>query len=400
MPFNPGGIAERAPGTLIPFQGTQDSDQINDVTDDIIAMLNGKPNLDGKLPMTALQTLSGPGTNTNHGATVGQVQSGIAGHSTAVAGTVDAIQPTFSPATTTWALNERIYWKSNGPNTIAAPTISKDGGVSTKVIKKGAGVALIAGDTGAANYECEGVYNGTDVILQNPAMAAYTVNGQTEETTTALGDFLGGYDLSGTAERKFSIQNLLKAINLLTEDTSPDEAADFLLLYDASASDVKKVKPSNLAIGAPTSISKAASQAVASTTLTNDTHLTFSIAANTKYIGKFVLDPSHTQLENFKFAITGPASPAKVTYGVSGISEETLPGTTNNVINPNPATAFATTIVVTMGGGSATIGAIIIDFLIENGSNAGPVTLQWANNATATSRSLSANSYVWYQVAN
>lgn len=36
------------------------------------------------------------------------------------------------------------------------------------------------------------------------------------------------------------------AINALTEDTSPDEAADFVLTYDTSASAHKKVKPNNL----------------------------------------------------------------------------------------------------------------------------------------------------------
>jgi len=43
-----------------------------------------------------------------------------------------------------------------------------------------------------------------------------------------------------------STRTIALAINALTEDTSPDEAADFVLTYDTSASAHKKVKPNNL----------------------------------------------------------------------------------------------------------------------------------------------------------
>ena len=52
------------------------------------------------------------------------------------------------------------------------------------------------------------------------------------------------YDTSGTATEKITLANLLKVVDALTEDTSPDEAADFLLSYDTSAGAAKKVKPS------------------------------------------------------------------------------------------------------------------------------------------------------------
>jgi hypothetical protein len=394
--------------TLAPANTVSNSTSVNSIMVDIALALTESINKDGTKAWVANQSLGGnkftsvgDGTARTDSIAFGQVQDGKANWVVA-GGTADALTATYAPAITVLGDGQECYVRAGFANATTTPTFAPNGLTARTIVKEG-GNALVAGSIKGADHELHLRYKlaSTRWELLNPSDGGtYTVNGQTEETTTALGDFLGGYDLSGTAERKFSIQNLLKAINLLTEDTSPDEAADFLLSYDASASDVKKVKPSNLAIGAPTSISKAASQAVTSTTLTNDTHLTFSIAASTKYIGKFVLDPSHTQAENFKFAITGPASPTKVTYGVSSVAEETLPGTTNNLIAPNPATAFATTVVVTMGGGGATIGAIVIDFLIENGSNAGTVTLQWANNATATSRSLSANSYVWYQVAN
>lgn len=50
-----------------------------------------------------------------------------------------------------------------------------------------------------------------------------------------------GLAISGT--------NIAVDINGLTEDTTPDEAADFVMTYDTSAATLKKVKPSNLEIG-------------------------------------------------------------------------------------------------------------------------------------------------------
>jgi len=82
--------------------------------------------------------------------------------------------------------------------------------------------------------------------------AAVNDNGLTAETAPAPGDFIGIYDISASAMRKMTIENALKVINLLTEDPSPDSAADFLLSYDASASTVKKIKHSTIGGGSVT----------------------------------------------------------------------------------------------------------------------------------------------------
>lgn len=70
--------------------------------------------------------------------------------------------------------------------------------------------------------------------------------------TPALTDELAISDVSLTPDnmRKCTINDLLKLVNSLTADTSPDVNADFLLAYDTSAGDVKKVKP--IYVGAPT----------------------------------------------------------------------------------------------------------------------------------------------------
>ena len=90
----------------------------------------------------------------------------------------------------------------------------------------------------------------------NPGLAraaaglSLDVNGLTAETAPAAADLVALYDVTAAAHRKMTLQNLLKVINALTEDTAPDKTADFLLAYDTSAGLPKKVKPSNLSSGA------------------------------------------------------------------------------------------------------------------------------------------------------
>ena len=169
MPFDGAGNFSRTPGTLIANQGALVSQQVNDETNNLVTGVNGKVNLDGKLAMTGLQLLSGDGTSPLHAATVQQAQKDVLKHAVTVAGTVDAIQLTFTPTTTTWTLNEKIRFKSAGANTLTTPTISKDGGVTNITVVKGSGVAVVAGDIGASGTMHELVYNGTTLTLLNPA---------------------------------------------------------------------------------------------------------------------------------------------------------------------------------------------------------------------------------------
>jgi hypothetical protein len=69
------------------------------------------------------------------------------------------------------------------------------------------------------------------------------ITGQAEETAPAI-DYqllLSDASESSGALNKISLANLMKVINALTQDTSPDPGADFVMTYDSSASSVKKV---------------------------------------------------------------------------------------------------------------------------------------------------------------
>jgi hypothetical protein len=77
------------------------------------------------------------------------------------------------------------------------------------------------------------------------------ITGATALTAPAVDDELPIYDLSATTNKKITLADHLKVINGLTEDTSPDAAADFAVTYDNSASAAKKVKLANLPSSLP-----------------------------------------------------------------------------------------------------------------------------------------------------
>lgn len=81
-----------------------------------------------------------------------------------------------------------------------------------------------------------------DGTVSAAKLAYSAVHGQTAETAPAIDDELLVGDTSAAALRLMTLANILKVLNGLTEDASPDRTADFLLEYDASASAVKKVK--------------------------------------------------------------------------------------------------------------------------------------------------------------
>lgn len=85
-------------------------------------------------------------------------------------------------------------------------------------------------------------------------MADSDITGLTANTTPAVTDVTVIVDdPTGTAvTQKITLSDFLKVVNGLTEDTSPDNAADFILTYDTSASAPKKVKPENLVTGGVT----------------------------------------------------------------------------------------------------------------------------------------------------
>ncbi len=145
--------------------------------------------------------------------------------------------------------------------------------------------------------------------------------------------------------------------------------------------------------GAFTAVKKTADESVtSSTTMQNDDHLSFSLAASTKYAGRIVLFVNAVSdvNNNFKCQITGPASPTLVRIA---IRDERGNGVAAMV--PTVLTAFSTSQAVGNSVNATTDCAVFIDFLVQNGANAGTFQLQWAQvTSSATATKVYAGSYL------
>ena len=79
-------------------------------------------------------------------------------------------------------------------------------------------------------------------LRDNSGALDLDINGLAAITAPAKDDLLAFRDTSLGGPRKMTFENWLKVVAALTEDTTPDSAADFLLSYDASAAAARKVK--------------------------------------------------------------------------------------------------------------------------------------------------------------
>jgi hypothetical protein len=126
------------------------------------------------------------------------------------------------------------------------------------------------------------------------------------------------------------------------------------------------------AAGTLVTLKKLADQAVVnSVTLTNDDTLSFTMAANTKYRGRATIFFDTTATGDFKYDITGPASPtlvriARVDAGAGrSPSERALD------------LAYVTT-ATNLRTGIANGGFITFEFIVHNGANAGTFVFRFA----------------------
>jgi hypothetical protein len=121
-------------------------------------------------------------------------------------------------------------------------------------------------------------------------------------------------------------------------------------------------------IGKCIAVAKTGSETITSSTaLQDDNHFTFSVAANERWVGRISFPMSANGSGGFKYDITAPSG-ASGSTGIFGL---------NAYVSGWVAigTGFGAT-------ATATNATIIITFDITNGSNAGSITLRWAQNAS------------------
>jgi hypothetical protein len=191
MPRNGSGVYGPPAGTAAVPNTTIESADYNAVVADMAQAHTDSINVHGTAPFQANQPMGGnkltglsAGAAAGDSVNVGQVQSDIVAHASAVGGTADAITATFSPAFTTYTAKMRFRFTAGAANTNTAPTINIDG-LGAKTIKKLNGAALAVADIAGSGHVCDCVYNGTDVILLNFAPVAV----DREQTFTAKQTF-------------------------------------------------------------------------------------------------------------------------------------------------------------------------------------------------------------------
>jgi len=120
-------------------------------------------------------------------------------------------------------------------------------------------LALLAITPDASTVESSGTtLRVKDAGITAAKLNAAVVSGMTAETAIATTDLLVIGDVSAANVRKMLVTDFLKVINLLTADATPDNAADYVMTWDNSASAVKKVLISNLATSLPQASTSAA----------------------------------------------------------------------------------------------------------------------------------------------
>jgi hypothetical protein len=235
MPRNGSGIYGPPAGTAAVPNTTIESADYNAVVADMSQALTDSVNVHATAPFQANQPMGGnkltglgAGAAAADSANLGQVQSEIVAHATAVGGTADAVTATFSPAFAAYAAKMRFRFTAGAANTTAAPTINIDG-LGTKIIKKLNGAALALGDIAGSGHVCDCVYNGTDIILLNFAPVAV----DREQTFTAKQTF---------------------AKPLITTMTTLTDAATIAWDMNAASNDVRIVLTASRNLGLPTNM--------------------------------------------------------------------------------------------------------------------------------------------------
>lgn len=211
-------------------RGTIRINTVADLTEYVLANVSGSltdATTYWKVPVTVVSSNGTPSNNDRMA--VAFFRTGDAG-----AGTGDVVGPASS--------TDNGYVRFDG----TTGKLIKDGAATVPVSDLNITGATAATDGAVADelaiYDASATANRKMTI----GNALKAINGLTAETSPAVGDELALYDISASTTDKITLQNMLKVINALTADATPDTAADYVVTYDASASDVKKVLLSSI----------------------------------------------------------------------------------------------------------------------------------------------------------
>ncbi len=316
-------------GTLIT------SSDFNALTADLATMIStcvmkdGQQTITANIPMNAHKiTGLAAATARTDAASIATIQDGTGIHIPAgsVGGTADVITLTASPAITAYAEGQYFSFIATGTNTTAV-TVNINS-VGAKSIKKNSVAALVAGDI-TSGHLVTIRYDGTQFRLMAALISdIVTLTGTQTLTNKTL-----------TAP---SINGVLGGLSIVTKRKTADESV------------------------------------TSSTTLQDDDHLLFAIAASEEWIARGSLAVSNALgTTGFKFGVTCPAG-ATIMSSAEAVSNAAAQSLSAHV------TASGAVLDVTTGSltGATTI---MVNFTIWclNGATPGNVTVQFAQSTSS-----------------
>lgn len=184
------------------------------------------------------------------------------------------------------------------------------------------------------------------------------------------------------ADTKISGLNSLTGSDVTT-------STDVLPIVDTSATETKKILVDELGIALGRTVRKTANESVSSSsTLQDDDHLTFPIAANEEWVAVYKLSlGSALGATGFKVAVTVPSG-ASMEAGckIACLLGSVAGGRTST----SGATIINNTFAAAEAGGDADV-----HVWVSNGATPGSVTLQWAqSNVTSSALTLFKGSFL------
>jgi hypothetical protein len=478
LPRSSGTYTQPA-NTAAVANSTASSTAFNTLITDISTALTDSLPVDGTKAMAAALPMGSNkitglavGTALTEAASITQVQNRTVAWADG-GGTADAITATYSPTVTALVDGMVLGVRATAANATTTPTFAPDG-LTARIIVKGGGSALAAGDIAGDGHDLELRYNsaGTPTwSLLNPFPAAAA--GASSATTTLAGvselatttEILAGTETANVTATPDSIAALWEQGTTLSSastlsfgeggmfhvtGTTTVTDIDFattkagrsaivvfegalILTHNATtlilptganittaAGDCCRVvseggdnvrvtsymRASGAALSAPSStvtvIKKSGDESVSNSTLQNDDDFTFSLAANTKYLGEIVLhlDTNDADDEGFKFDITGPASPTSVTYGIHGAADDLKSDSSGQNTESATAAAFSTALTVLTANSAEWFTILRVPFYINNGVNSGTFQFRWAKGSGTTACVVLGRSYMSYQIVS
>ena len=156
------------------FDTIIDETAVNSEMDDIAAALTQSVSKDGQTTMTGnlkmggnKLTNAGDASAQNEYTTAGQVQKGTASYLFSIGGTANAITAVAAFSMAAYTAGQQFIFVPTANNSSTTPTININN-IGALTIKRDASAALVANDI-VSGRPAKLYYNGTDMILLNPA---------------------------------------------------------------------------------------------------------------------------------------------------------------------------------------------------------------------------------------